>query len=246
MDEIDPNKAKSLLSRLVNSIDWHGVSFFNLGKVVSKLFSTSDKRVGNRVEIDTPGFRIYDNYGNLVLWISSDVNAVDPADPSTVTGTGMFLNTLRSISTSLNLLSKIGKASLLISDANNGRFTFIGDNGSGNLQVTFIPGTGYVFSHNGAAVTLASGGITLDQNILMQALKKIGSVSSFVRFVESTPEVVLSANGVQYEATENEFKIPSGKALQLGNTYVATPPTPSGYIIINDETGTPYKVAVEA
>jgi hypothetical protein len=44
--------------------------------------------------------------------------------------------------------------------------------------------------------------------------------------------------------TSSVLQLKSGVALKLGNAYVATPPTPTGYITLQDSTGTTYKVAV--
>ncbi|QXP44059.1 tail spike protein [Stappia phage SI01] len=45
--------------------------------------------------------------------------------------------------------------------------------------------------------------------------------------------------------TAGTFALASGTALQLGNAYAAGAPTPTGYIVVKDSTGTEYKIPAE-
>lgn len=175
MPEIDKNKQDNLLSRLVKSVNWKGLSLLGLGKVVTDFFSTAEKPVGMRFEITPKSLKAYNNYGTLIFLISTDINAVNPIAPTIVVGSGIFIDLIRSISTALALSSKTGKAVLQVTDAGNGKLIFIGDAASGNLQLDFSVAAGLVLNISGTTIALTSttadfSGVNLKLNNNAQAI----------------------------------------------------------------------------
>lgn len=65
-------------------------------------------------------------------------------------------------------------------------------------------------------------------------------------YYDNTQHVFRAIAGASNFATidTNGLTIASGKALKLGNAYVATPPTCTGYVTLKDSAGTTYKVLV--
>lgn len=59
-------------------------------------------------------------------------------------------------------------------------------------------------------------------------------------------DTFLTRNSSHELLADAQFTIASGSALKLGNAYVATPPTCTGYVTVKDSTGTTYKLLCAA
>lgn len=101
-------------------------------------------------------------------------------------------------------------------------------------------GTGATFAIK-ASSTGSDGGLRLVSNTNTNIVGIIQDAGDDGLISVSTGGTV----GVRLRATVGIF-IGSGKTLQLGSTYVATPQVTSGYVTILDSTGTTYKVLVAA
>jgi hypothetical protein len=80
----------------------------------------------------------------------------------------------------------------------------------------------------------------------------VGTSSSVTNFYIGSPvgcsaPSVFQVNGATcFTIGGSDITVASGKALKLGNAYVAGAPTATGYVVIKDSTGTSYKIPAQA
>ena len=123
--------------------------------------------------------------------------------------------------------------------------TTAGSAGAGALVVAGGISAGAA-SYFGGAVTVANAnGIDINSGgstaIFSQSISSVRK--NFIYF-DGTNTLYGADTGAIILSPSSVVQVASGKALKLGNAYVGTPVVSTGYITIQDNTGTTYKVAV--
>ena len=123
--------------------------------------------------------------------------------------------------------------------------TTAGSAGAGALVVAGGISAGAA-SYFGGAVTVANAnGIDINSGgstaIFSQSISSVRK--NFIYF-DGTNTLYGADTGAIILSPSSVVQVASGKALKLGNGYVGTPVVSTGYITIQDNTGTTYKVAV--
>ncbi len=207
---------------------------------------------------------VYEGFGDRPVWVEASSNtAIVVEEPNASICAGLYLNVGAGAQPAngfefkapvhykweinqagpaaqpLDTTNNTGAPATVSPAASKTNYTSVISNGHATSIATFTgiaPGQPFMVRLDANCTIIDSsqaGGIDIEcwgrQNIVGSAVMLIPFIQGYGASFQCGPPVSIT-DGV----------------LQTGNAYVATPQVPTGYIIVKDVTGTPYKVSVTA
>lgn len=247
MSEFQPNQIDKLVNYLARSINWAKRSFFNLGSVFADKFATNKRPNGQRAILSGKALTIYDDYGNLLLYVSNDTNNKLVTSVATYDGLGIWTDLIRSVLTILSLSDRDAKITMQLRPTNNGQLLVTGVDAIATSLT--LDKEQFEVQSDGMIMRLKDSFLTLDNaGIELEDTRRIGSSGTFLRFFDdggSTKFHGFYVNGALLaQINANDLDL-SGVALKLNNAPATiTTETLTKYVTAKDSAGNTIKLGV--